>query len=460
MIKLDLKPEIFRAYDIRGIVGEGLTKEVMQSLGQAIGSEALDQGESTLILACDARLSSPEFHQAMQIGILSSGCNVIDIGVLPSPLLYFATHHLACSSGVMITGSHNPGQYNGVKIVLKQQCLADRQIQKIRTRIQDQELYSGTGELSQCEVLTAYIERIVSDIHLRRRLKIVVDAGNGVAGLVAPQLFEELGCEVIDLYCEPDGRFPNHHPDPTVKANLRDLIAQVIDNKADLGVAFDGDGDRLGLITSTGAVLDADKMLMCFISDIMPDNPGAKVVFDVKSSFHLSALVEANDGIPLMCKSGHSFVKRKMQESDAILGGEYSAHIFFKHRWYGFDDGLYTAARFLELMDKYNNSADNLLEKMPASVSTPELSIPVSEAKKFALMDRLSEQMKFSEGHINKLDGLRVDLPSGWGLIRASNTSPKLVLRFEATDQEALKHIQALFRQELARLAPDLDLEF
>lgn len=460
MPEIAVPDSIFRAYDIRGIVGEGLCVGTMRLIGRAIGSEAIDQGERSLIVAADARLSSPAFHEAMIDGILATGCDVIDIGTVPTPLLYFATHHLEPDSGVMITGSHNPGCYNGVKLVLRHHCLADTQIQALRERIGQGNFHEGAGHRQQADIRAAYSARITGDIRLQHPPRVVIDAGNGVTGLVAPALFEALGCEVERLFCEPDGHFPNHHPDPTIAGNLQDLIRHMADSQADLGIAFDGDGDRVGLVTAGGQIIDADRLMMCFISDILPQCPGEAVVFDVKSSYLLKMLVEANGGKPVMCKSGHSFVKQRMLETHAILGGEYSAHIFFRHRWYGFDDGLYCAARFLELMDRYGASADTLLARMPPSFGTPELSIEVDEGTRLPLMASIRTSLRLPGARLNYLDGIRADYDDGWGLIRASNTTPRLVCRFEASSQEGLDRIRQAFRQELLPLLPDLTLPF
>lgn len=460
MTEIAIPDNIFRAYDIRGIVGEGLCVETMRLIGRAVGSEALDQGERSLIVAADARLSSPAFRDAMIDGILATGCDVLDIGTVPTPMLYFATHHLEPDSGVMITGSHNPGHYNGVKLVLRHHCLADTQILALQKRIGQGEFRQGTGHRQQTDIREAYMARITGDIHLQRPPRVVIDAGNGVTGLVAPALFEALGCEVECLFCEPDGHFPNHHPDPTVADNLQDLIRHMAGSQADLGIAFDGDGDRVGLVTANGQIIDADRMMMCFISDILPQCPGETVVFDVKSSYLLTMLVEAHGGKALLCKSGHSFVKQRMLETHAILGGEYSAHIFFRHRWYGFDDGLYCAARFLELMDRYNASADALLARMPPSFGTPELSIDIDEKDRSELMASIRASLRLPGANLNYLDGIRADYTDGWGLIRASNTMPRLVCRFEASSQEALDRIRQTFREELSPLLPGLNLPF
>jgi phosphomannomutase/phosphoglucomutase len=455
-----LQDEIFRAYDIRGIVGEGLTADVMYWLGRAIGSEALDKGEHTLLLGSDARLSSPEFAGQMKSGILSTGCNVIDLGQIPTPLLYFATHVLDVHSGVMITGSHNPKNYNGVKIVFKHQSLSDSQIAVFKERILSNNFHDGSGRATQLDIKPNYIEKIGSDIKFNHKWKVIIDCGNAITSTVAPELFSQLGCDVTTLYGDLDGAFPNHHPDPTVAENLSALIKKVKNENADLGIAFDGDGDRVVLVSSSGAIIDADQLLMAFTRDILPQNSGATVVFDIKSSLHLETLIKELNGNAHMCKSGHSYVKKAMAESGALLGGEYSAHIFFKHRWYGFDDGIYSAARFIELMDKNNVSADHIINSLSVSVNTPEIFVAVPEQEKFKQMDLLSNNFYLDGASINKLDGLRISLASGWGLIRVSNTTPNLMLRFEADSEENLKHIQTLFRTEISRILPHLTLPF
>lgn len=460
MTAAPISPGIFRAYDIRGIVGQGLDAHSVRLIGQAIGSEARDVGQETLVTGADSRLSSPELSRALQDGILASGCNVIDVGIVPTPLLYFATHTLATPSGVMLTGSHNPRDYNGIKIVLKQRPLADNQITRLYDRIVGNELRKGKGKRTTHDIVPDYLKRVVAGVTLGRRFRVALDCGNGVTGLVAPQLFEQLGCEVLQLYCEPDGNFPNHHPDPTRAENLRDLQKMVYEKGCDIGIALDGDGDRLGIVTGDGKVVDADHLLLAFAMDILTDNAGARIVYDVKSSHHLARVISAFGGSGVMCKSGHSFVKQKLQETDALLGGEFSAHIFFKHRWYGFDDGMYAAARFLELMDKYQSSAQDILERLPESFSTPELFIPVAEQNKFAVMAKLVEELRFDSGNLNYLDGIRADFAHGWGLVRASNTTPNLVLRFEADSPEDLAAIQADFRTRLSAILPDSKLPF
>jgi phosphomannomutase/phosphoglucomutase len=455
-----IQDDIFRAYDIRGIVGEGLNAEVMYYLGKAIGSEALDIGENCLLLGSDARLSSPEFSEQMKAGILATGCSVIDLGQTPTPLLYFATHFLDVHSGVMITGSHNPKNYNGVKIVFKHQCLSDNRITVFKERIKSNDFHKGKGILKSFDIKEAYLQHILNDIKLKLSWKVVIDSGNAIAANVAPELFSKLGCNTTTLFCDIDGAFPNHHPDPTITDNLVDLIEQVKIEKADLGIAFDGDGDRVVLVSGSGKVIDADKLLMAFVKDILPQNEAASVVYDVKSSQHLHALIKDLHGKPLMCKSGHSYVKKAMVESGALIGGEYSAHIFFKHRWFGFDDGIYDAVRFIELMDKNNISADEIINDLPASINTPEIFIAVPEQEKFNLIKALAANFHIDGSEVNALDGLRVSFDFGWGIIRASNTTPNLMLRFEANSEQALEQIKTLFSNEITRILPRLSINF
>jgi phosphomannomutase/phosphoglucomutase len=457
-VTVSVPDNIFRAYDIRGIVDQGLDETIVELIGRAVGSETLDLGEDSLIVGADARLSSPAFAMAMIRGILATGCNVVYIGTVPTPVLYFATYTCKSNSGVMITGSHNPRDYNGVKIVLQNQCLAADQITRLKERIIRNDFQSGAGRMSDIDVVPGYLKRVCSDIHLSRPYKVVIDCGNGVSAICAPMLFSAIGCQVVALYCEADGNFPNHHPDPTRRENLEDLVALVIAEKADLGIAFDGDGDRVGLVSSSGEIIDADSMLLAFAADILPDNAGARIVFDVKSSRRIPRLVEQLGGIPVMCKSGHSFVKQQMQACDALLGGEYSAHLFFRHRWFGFDDGHYAAARFLELMGKTHCTADDLLAVQPTCVNTPELFVAVSEDDKFSIMATLQVELKIPGAEISHLDGFRADTGDAWGLVRASNTSPNLVLRFEADTPEALARLRQRFRVGIATLFPDLDL--
>ena len=447
---------IFRAYDIRGIVGQGLDAQSVRLIGQAIGSEVLEQGSGCLYMAADARLSSPELSRALREGLLAAGCRVVDLGTVPTPLLYFATHAGEHDTGVMLTGSHNPRDYNGLKIVLGRRTLADNQIQRLRERIGLGELRAGQGEYLEQDFVPAYQEAVCNNIRLQRRYRVAIDCGSGVTALVAPKLFDAIGCETTVLCGEADGNFPFHHPDPTRPENLRLLQGCLAESPHDLGIAFDGDGDRVILVTGSGRTIDTDRLLLAFAEDILADEPGASVVFDVKSSYHLPRRVTELGGQPVLCRSGHSYVKQAMLASGALLGGEFSAHIFLRHRWYGFDDGMYAAARFLELMDRRGESADAILDRLPKSVGTPELFAPVPEADKFALMDKLARELRFPGASLNLLDGIRADFPHGWGLVRASNTTPNLVLRFEADDNAALAAIQQSFRTQLLPHLPSL----
>ena len=452
----DLDPTIFRAYDIRGIVGDNLTDNVVYHIGRAIGSEAQSRGQGSLAVGCDGRNSSDQLRTSLIRGLMDTGCKIFDVGLVPTPALYYATHALDTQSGVMVTGSHNPPEYNGLKMVLGGETLADEAIQTLRRRIKSNELIEGTGSVERVDILDHYVDRIASDIALARPLKVVADCGNGVAGIVAPRLIEALGCEVVPLYCEVDGNFPNHHPDPMVPENLEDLIAAVIRENADLGIAFDGDGDRLGVVTNAGNIIWPDQLLMLFARDIVGRNPGADVVYDVKCSRHLNSFISEYGGRPIMWKTGHSHIKAKMKETGALLGGEFSGHICFSERWYGFDDALYSAARLLEILGTEETSAQEILESFPDTVSTPEIKVAVTEESKFKLIELLKSKSDFGEGSVNTIDGIRVDYSDGWGLVRASNTSPCLTLRFEADTQEALNRIQEVFRSQLRETDPSL----
>lgn len=459
--QIELPDEIFRAYDIRGLAGSQVSTELAERVGQAIASEALAAGDNSIFVARDGRNLSEELSQAVIRGALSTGCNVINIGRVPTPLLYFATCELSdTSSGIMITASHNSAEYNGFKMVIDGRTLVQDDIQNIKTRIQTSDYFQGSGSDSEQQIIPEYIDRIFSDVALAGDVKLVIDAGNGVTGEVAPLLFEELGCEVEPLYCDIDGNFPNHDPDPTIEANLQDLIATVQSSEADLGVAFDGDGDRLVLVTPKGEIIWPDRLLMLFAKDIVARNPGADVIFDVKCTRELNPLVSSYGGRPIMWKSGHSNMKTKMQETGALLGGELSGHIFIKDRWYGFDDGMYAAARLLEIMTLRDQDIDDLFDSFPMLPSTPELKIPVDETRKFELVETLIQKGDFQNGKPITLDGLRVDFPKGWGLVRASNTSAALTLRFEAESEGVLEQLQQLFKRELLKIDDSLEIPF
>ncbi|WP_342147065.1 phosphomannomutase/phosphoglucomutase [Rickettsiella endosymbiont of Aleochara curtula] len=456
----EVSKSIFRAYDIRGIVGETITPELIYTLGKAIGSATQEQGEHTIITARDGRLSGPVLMQALQQGLRESGCDVIDIGQVPSPVLYFATRYLNYRSGVMLTASHNPSNYNGLKIVLAGKSLSEGSIEELYLRVQAGGFKSGKGSYQQISVTEAYLNRITQDIVLARPLRVVLDCGNGVSGVVAPELLRRLGCEVIELFCDVDGHFPNHHPDPSVPENLNDLIASVEQHKADIGLALDGDGDRLGVVTNRGEIIWPDRQMMLYAIDVLSRNAGALIIYDIKSTGHLAKLIAEYGGQSLMWKTGHSIMKSKLEESGALLAGEMSGHIFFKERWYGFDDGLYTAARLLEIVAKSKKNVSDLFAELPNSINTPELKLPIAEDKKFAFIQVFQAQVDFPDAKLSKIDGVRAEFSDGWGLVRASNTSPYLILRFEADNSTALKRIQTLFGNALLAMDPDLKLPF
>ncbi|AZT85335.1 phosphomannomutase/phosphoglucomutase [Marinobacter sp. NP-4(2019)] len=460
MPQVDIPAGIFRAYDIRGIVGETLSSEIVNVIGQAIGSEAAERNIDSLCIGYDGRHSSPDLADALARGIMSAGCNVIHVGAVPTPVLYFATHYLQTGSGVMVTGSHNPANYNGLKIMLGGETLSGEAIQKLYQRTQTGDMVRGQGAQSSEDVRRAYLDRIVGDIAVAAPLKVVLDAGNGIAGELAPMLVEELGCEVVPLYCEVDGDFPNHHPDPGKPDNLVDLIARVKSERADIGLAFDGDGDRLGVVTNSGKIIWPDRLLMLFARDVVSRNPGSDVLYDVKCSRRLAGVISESGGRPIMWKTGHSLMKAKMKETGALLAGEMSGHIFFGERWYGFDDGLYSAARLLEILGVEDRHSDEVFEDFPEDISTPELNVEVTEESKFQLVERLGREGEFGDGSISTIDGIRVDSADGWGLCRASNTTPVLVLRFEAETEEALERIKSVFRGQLRKVAPDLVADF
>lgn len=455
-----MSTSIFRAYDIRGVVGETLTPAIVQDIGCAIGSEAHEYGQQKIVVGRDGRLSGPELSEALIKGLQQSGRDVIDVGLVPTPLLYFAAHYMGNGCGAMLTGSHNPAEYNGLKVMMRGDTLYEDSIQALRTRVESGNLVSGEGSMQVIDVIPSYVERITSDVRLERPLKIVVDCGNGAAGVVAPLLFRALGCEVIELYCDVDGNFPNHHPDPSRPENLIALTRAVSEHGADLGLAFDGDGDRLGVVDSDGKIIWADRLLMLLARDVLSRHPGAKIIYDVKCSRHMESFIRENGGEPLMWKTGHSFLKAKLKETGAQLAGELSGHIFFNERWFGFDDALYAAARLLEILSQESGDSSSVFATLPESVSTPELSVSMAEGEHFALMDALLANANFPGAHLVTIDGLRVEFEDGWGLVRASNTMPSLVMRFEAENAEALRRIQDDFRLQLLALSPDLSLPF
>lgn len=460
MTETTLDSSIFRAYDIRGLVASNLTPDVVYQIGRAIGSEAAARGEQTVIVGRDGRLSGPSLAQALIGGLRASGRDVVDIGQVPTPVLYFAAHRLTARSGVMITGSHNPPEYNGMKIVLAGETLAGEAVQALRRRIEDGLLDSGEGSVRQLDMLPEYIDQIRSDITLERPLKVVVDCGNGVAGEAAPRLLKALGCELTELYCDIDGHFPNHHPDPSKTENLADLIEAVRTQGAHLGLAFDGDGDRLGVVDGDGRVIWPDRLMMLFAKDILERNPGGRIIYDVKCSRHLDDAITGHGGRPEMWKTGHSLIKARMKETGALLAGEMSGHLFFRERWYGFDDALYSAARLLEILAKDARSSREVFADLPDSVNTPELNVAMAEGEPYRFMEHLAATASFDGAAVTTIDGVRADFTDGWGLVRASNTTPCLVLRFEADDTAALQRIQEVFRACMLNVNPDLSLPF
>lgn len=455
-----LPKEIFKAYDIRGVVETALTPTVVEAIGHAIGSEAAARGQKAIVIGRDGRLSGPALAAALARGIQKSGIDVIDLGLVATPMTYFGAYHLDTHSAVMVTGSHNPPDYNGLKMVLGGETLSGDAIQALRARIESGDLAQGNGSYRTYDIGDEYIDRIASDVKLARPLKIAVDCGNGVPGAFAGKLYRALGCQVEELFCEVDGNFPNHHPDPSVPENLNDLIAALKNGDAEIGLAFDGDGDRLGVVTKNGNIIFPDRQLMLFAADVLARNPGAQIIYDVKSTRNLDPWIRQHGGVPVMCRTGHSFVKAKIKETGALLAGEMSGHVFFKERWYGFDDGLYAGARLLEFLSRQADIGA-ALNSLPDSVNTPELQIKLQEGENYAVIDKLRAQAQFpGAANIVTLDGLRVEYPDGFGLARPSNTTPVIVLRFEADDAVGLKRIQEAFRVAILAVAPHAVLPF
>jgi len=455
-----LPPEIFKAYDIRGVVGRTLTAPIVRTIGQALGSLARDRGRDTIAVGRDGRLSGPELIAALSDGIRSSGVDVVDVGMVVTPMTYFAAQHLGTACSVMVTGSHNPPDYNGLKMVIDGTTLSGDDIQALRGRIERGELANGSGNSRSEDVAPAYFDRIVGDITLTRSMRIAVDCGNGVAGAYAPALYRRLGCEVVELFCDVDGRFPNHHPDPSQPSNLEDLKRRLADGDCELGLAFDGDGDRLGVVTPGGNVIYADRQLMLFAADVLTRAPGATIIYDVKSTRNLKPWITQHGGVPLLWKTGHSLIKAKMKEVGAALAGEMSGHTFFGERWYGFDDGLYAGARLLEILTRSKDAA-GVLDALPDALSTPELNIACAEGEQHALIAKLQANADFPNAtDVIRIDGVRVEYPDGFGLARASNTTPVVVLRFEADNPQALARIQQDFRRVLTDAKPDVVLPF
>jgi len=453
---------LFKAYDIRGIVDRTLTTEAVRAIGAALGTQALALGQREIVVGRDGRLSGPQLRDALVEGIRSTGIGVIDIGMVATPVLYLSTHLLGTGSGVEITGSHNPPEYNGLKMVLGGATLHGEAIQKLRQIVEEGAAprAAAAGVLRTADVRDAYLRRIADDVKLARPMKIAVDCGNGVAGAFAPALYRMLGCEVTELFCDVDGTFPNHHPDPAHPENLQDLVRALRETDAEIGLAFDGDGDRLGVVTKDGNIVFPDRQMMLFARGVLQGNPGAEIIFDVKCSRHLAREIAAHGGRPTMWRTGHSLIKAKLKESGAPLAGEMSGHIFFNDRWPGFDDGMYAGARLLELLS-HASDPSAVLNALPDAVSTPELHLKTAEGENFALVERLQREASFTGAReVIKIDGVRVEYADGFGLARPSNTTPVLVLRFEADDAAALARIQTDFRRALLAIKPDAKLPF
>jgi len=457
---LKVPAEIFRTYDIRGVVGRTLTPQIARAVGRALGSLARERKAPTFAVGRDGRLSGPELSNALMDGMVAAGADVIDIGMAPTPVTYFAAFHLNCASCVSVTGSHNPPDYNGLKVVIGGDTLYGDEIQEVRKRIESESFLSGQGKRRSAEVIDAYVGRITSDVKLARPMRIAIDCGNGVAGLVASRLFRALGCEVEELYCEVDGTFPNHHPDPSVPKNLKELIDTVRSGPSELGIAFDGDGDRLGLVTKDGEIIFADRQLMLLAKDVLSRNPGAEIIYDVKSTRLLAPWIERHGGRPTIWKTGHSLIKAKLKETGALLAGEMSGHTFFKERWYGFDDALYGGARLLEVLSRESNP-NEVLKSLPNAPSTPELHWSLEEGEPHALVAKLQAGAPFPRAErVLTIDGVRAEYKDGFGLARASNTTPVIVLRFEADTPAALERIKDEFRAALQPLKPHATLPF
>ena len=456
---MDVTPSIFRAYDIRGVVKTDLRPDVVALIGEAVGTLYPDCKQ--VIVGRDGRLTSKELSNSLIAGLRATGTDVIDIGEVPTPVLYFATHALKTGSGLMVTGSHNPPEYNGIKMVMGEKTLFGDMIQEIYTCIQENQFAQGSGNLEIIDVLEDYISEITNEVKLKRPMSIAVDCGNGVAGPSAIKLFSQLGCQVTDLYCEVDGTFPNHHPNPSEPENLQDLINTVVEKQLDLGLAFDGDGDRVGIVDELGKVLWADRQMMLYAKDVLSRNPGAEIIFDVKSSRNLANYIKQAGGKATMWKTGHSFIKNKMKETGALLAGEMSGHIFFKERWFGFDDGLYSAARMLEILSAEQRPVSEVFNDLPNDVSTPEITIKLeNDGDQHKFINKFIQESNFADATLSTIDGVRADFDYGWGLVRASNTTPSLVIRFEAESEKKLKQLKDKFKSQIHAVDASINLPF
>ena len=452
---MEVNQHIFRANDIRGVAYKDLTEEVVIKLGKSLGSEALERGVKDFVIGRDGRLSSPDMYEWLSGGVLSTGCNVINIGIVTSPMFYHSTFVLESASGVVITGSHNPGEYNGFKVVFNNQSTSSEEIVSLKKRILNNDFKTGEGLCRDEDIKESYINEIISSVKLNKQLNISIDCGNGSAGIIAKEVYERLGCNVRELYGDIDGQFPNHHPDPSKVENMLDLIKDVEENQSCVGLAFDGDADRLGVISPKGEIIYPDRQMILFANQVINESSAAKIVFDVKCSKLLPDEILKLGGEPLICKTGHTFIKQKIRETNAQLGGEMSGHIFFNDRWKGFDDGIYAGARMLEIIA--SEDTKDIFSELPNMVSTPELNVPTSDEEKFYLVEEFIKKTDFSNAKIIDIDGIRVEFEKGWGLLRASNTSPVLVLRFEAETEDDLNHIKTIFYENLKRIEPDIE---
>jgi phosphomannomutase/phosphoglucomutase len=457
---MKVNSEIFRAYDIRGIVDEALTEDGIFQIGKAIGSRVLAEGRSSILTARDGRISGPRLLDQFQKGVMSSGCNVVDIGEVPTPLLYFATFKTNISDGVMLTGSHNPKNYNGLKIVINKKSMTSENINKIKLMIEEENFMDGAGQLTSLDVKEDYLKELKEKININSKLKVCLDCGNGVGGVIAPQAFKLLGLNVIELYSEVNGNFPNHHPDPSNPKNLIDLQKKVLETNSDLGIALDGDGDRVGLVDSMGNIIFPDIYMMLLAEDLLRKKSKGSIVYDVKCSTNLEKVIKNFNGTPIMSRTGHSYIKSKIIETNALLGGEMSGHIFFNDDWYGFDDAIYSALRIIEVLLKSKLTSHEVFNSYPKYFSTPEINLKVPEENKFKVIDELKTLINSSLYSLIDIDGIRLENENSWGLVRASNTSPNLVLRFEGKTENDLLEIKNYFKEILSKIEVDLQLDF
>jgi phosphomannomutase/phosphoglucomutase len=457
---MKVNSEIFRAYDIRGIVDEALTEEGIFQIGKAIGSLVRAEGRTSILTARDGRISGPRLLDQFQKGVMSSGCNVVDIGEVPTPLLYFATFKTNISDGVMLTGSHNPKNYNGLKIVINKESMTSEKINKIKIMVEEENFMNGVGQLTALNVKEDYLKELKEKININSKLKVCLDCGNGVGGVIAPQAFKLLGLNVIELYSEVNGNFPNHHPDPSNPKNLKDLQNKVLETNSDLGIALDGDGDRVGLVDNKGNIIFPDTYMMLLVEDLLRKKSKGSIVFDVKCSTNLEKVIKNFNGTPIMSRTGHSYIKSKIIETNALLGGEMSGHIFFNDDWYGFDDAIYSALRLIEVLSKIKLKSYEVFNSYPKHFSTPEINIKVPEENKFKVIDELKTLINSSLYALIDIDGIRLENENSWGLVRASNTSPNLVLRFEGKTENDLLEIKNYFKEILSKIEVDLQLDF